>query len=58
LANTILAGTHLDKKVALILFFLVSLAIVGALLATTSLFSKKQQADQVAQAEQDKAAAI
>ena len=58
MANTILAGTHLDKKVALILFFLVSLAIVGALLATTSLFSKKQQADQVAQAEQDKAAAI
>lgn len=48
----------MNKKVALILFFLVGLAIVGALLATSSLFDKKKQAEQAAQAEKDKASAI
>lgn len=42
----------MNRKVALILFFLVSLAIIGALLATSALFGKKQDAEQKAKAEQ------
>lgn len=48
----------MNRKVALILFFLVSLAIIGALLATSALFGKKQDAEQKAKAEQAKATAI
>lgn len=48
----------MNKKVALILFFLVSLAVIVAVIATSSLFNKKKLADQAAKAAQDKAAAI
>lgn len=48
----------MNKKVALILLFLVSLAIMGTLRATKFLFNQKKQADQAVAIDKAKAAAI